>query len=209
MLRLRENLISDEGWMHEALGIWDDEGGDKAFGPGVWQDGAADRDEMPTVGAVGIGTTWDRDWTSIGAAAHDGTETWVWSSDRGRKTAWVARRAKEIQDRHGCKVVVCGTGPSAPLIPDLEREGVDVTIASAGDYMDACAAIYDRAQEKALRHRPDDAILNDSVEAAERTKGERWRWDRQAPGAEVDALEAVTLASWAASPDYDLMESFI
>lgn len=204
MLRLRENLISDEGWMHEALGIWDDEGGDRAFGPGVWGDGAAERDDMPTVGAVGIATTWDRAWTSIGAAGRDGDETWVWSSDRGRKTGWVARRAKDIQDRRGCKVVVAGTGPSSSLVADLEREGVDVTIASAGDYMDACSAIYDKAQEKRLRHRPDDDDLNDSVDGAERKgSGDRWRWDRQTPGTPVDMTEAVTLAAWGADMEDD------
>jgi hypothetical protein len=202
MLRLRENLITDEGWRHEALGIWDDEGGDRAFGPGVWGDGYAERDDMPVVRAVGIATTWDRSWSSIGAAGLVGDETWVWSSDRGRKTGWVARRAKEIQYRHGCRVVVAGTGPASPLIPELEREGVDVTVLHAGEYMDACLALFDRAQEKSLRHLPDDSELDDSVEGAEQKKvGDRFRWDRQTPGADTSMLEGVTLAAAGADMD--------
>jgi hypothetical protein len=204
MLRLRDNLISDEGWMHEALGIWDDEGGDKAFGPGVWGDGLADMEQMPTVRAVGVATSWNRAWTSIGASGVDGSEKWVWSSDRGRRTGWVPRRAKEIQDRHGCKVVVAGSGPTSALIADLEREGVTVTIASAGDYMDACASLLDDATEKSLRHRPDDEELNTAVDGAQQKRvGDRFRWDRQTPGVDVEMLEAVTLAAWGADMDDD------
>lgn len=209
LLRLRRKLTPDD-FLREGLGIWDEEGGKAAFGFGVWENAATDRRDRPPVGAVGVATSWDRVWSSIGAAAVVDDETWVWSSQRGKKTAWIVTEAKRIQETYGCPVVVAASGPAGALIPDLEAAGVDVTKVSSGEYCDACAAIYDTAQEKQLRHLPDDADLNDAVMGADaRPVGDRWMWGRKTSIADVSMLEAVTLAASAAAPAYDVTESVL
>jgi hypothetical protein len=58
--------------------------------------------------------------------------------------------------------------------------------------------------KKSLRHRPDDEELNTAVDGAQQKRvGDRFRWDRQTPGVDVEMLEAVTLAAWGADMDDD------
>ena len=195
MLRLRENLVSDEAWLREALGIWDEIGVTHVFGPGAWEDCGVE-DLAPAVDAIGLAVSVDRKWSSIGAAGASGA---VGVADRREGTGWLVPEAQRIQSERGCPVVIAGTGPAADLIPALEAAGVRLTIAKGGDSADACAGIFDAVRDKRLSH-PNHPELNAAVAGAKQRKREdRWSWDRRNSAHDISPLEAVTLALWAAT----------
>lgn len=199
MLRLRENLPSDDAWKREALGIWDEIGRTYVFGPGAWED-CADPDATPgEVAAIGLAVSVDRDYASIGACGPSGDRLAIGAVDRREGAGWVVPEAKRIQGERDCPVVIAGTGPAADLIPALEAAGVELTIAKGGDMRDACAGIFDAVREKRVIHAA-HPILDLAVYGAhKRMREDRWVWDRRNSEADVSMLEAVTLALWGAS----------
>lgn len=205
MLRLRENLLSDEAWLREALGIWDEIGVSHVFGPGAWEACGAEI-AAPKPDVIGLAVSVDRAWASIGAARG----SLVGVADRRDGTGWLVPEAKRIQRKHGCAVVIAGTGPAADLIPALEAAGVRLTIAKGNDSADACAGIFDAVREGRLQH-PNHPELNAAVAGAKQRKREdRWVWDRRNSTHDISPLEAVTLALWGASikrGNYDVADS--
>ena len=166
--------------------------------PGVmpnWEACATASEPPEWIGAIGLAVSFDRDWSSIGAATRSEGVTTVGAVERRAGVGWLVPEAKRIQDERHCAVVVDGKGPIADLIPALEAAGVNVTVATTADVLDACASIFDSVQDRTLAHPAhpdlDAAVLN----ATKRAVGDRWAWGRK--GADVSMLEAVTLASWA------------
>ena len=200
MLRLRENLPSDDAWRREALGIWDEIGKTHVFGPGAWEACGDDTAVLPdVVGAVGLGGAVDRAWSSIGGAGLVGDRVAVGAIDRRDGVGWLVPEAKRLQDRYDCAVVIAGTGPIADMIPALEAAGVRLTIAKSGDAADACAGIFDAVRDGRLVH-PNQPILDTAVAGAQkRLRMDRWTWDRRNSECDISMLEAVTLALWGAS----------
>ena len=148
--------------------------------------------------AVGLAGNLDRTIGSIGAAVplSDGRLR-VGKVDRAEGIEWLVDRAKELQDRYDCEVVVDEKGPIGDLIPALEAAGVRVRKANLNDYVAACADIYDRVQGRRLVHEghPD---LDKSVEGARwRTVGDRRVFGRKQSEEDIALTEAVTLAAWA------------
>ncbi len=212
MLRLRENLATDDAWRREALGIWDEVGKTHVFGPGNWE-GCAVPGLLPEqkVDAIALASGVDRDQASIGACTVVDGVARVGAVDRRDGVGWVVPEAKRIQDERNCAVVIAGTGPTSDLIPALESAGVRLTIARGGDMADAFAGIFDAVTERRLQH-PDHPYLNAAVAGAKKRKREdRYVWDRRNSSHDVSMLEAVTLALWGASvsPSYNIFDSVL
>lgn len=217
MLRLRENLASDEAWFREALGIWDELQKNYAFGAGKWEGCALDKDPGPHVDAIALAVSMDRLSASIGAAGaitvDDRPRLMVAEVDRREGTGWLVPEAWRIHQGQGCPVVVARS--AADLIPALEAVGFvageTLIIARSGDSQDACAQIFDRVQQGVLAHANHDELDKSVYGAHRRTiNGERWVWDRKNSVTDVSMLEAVTLAAWHAAladRDYDVLES--
>lgn len=148
--------------------------------------------------AVGLASNLDRTVGSIGAAVPlDDGRLRVGKVDRAEGIDWLVGRAKELQDRYDCEVVVDEKGPIGDLIPALEDAGVRVTKANLNDYVAACADVYDRVQARRLIHEghPD---LDKSVEGARwRTVGDRRVFGRKQSEEDIALTECVTLAAWA------------
>lgn len=196
-LRLRKKL-GEESFLREGLGIWEDLTGALAFGIGKWEacSGGARPDDLP-VGGLALAVSYELTHGAIGAAALDDDLMHVKPLMHGKGTNWLVPAAKELQAVHDVELVVDGGGPAADLIPDLADAGVRLHIADTGDVLDACAGIYKRVQDGALRHQSyrelDDAV----AVAVRRDVGDRWAWGRRKSTADISALEAVTLADWA------------
>ena len=193
--------LPPEEFARERLGWWDEPGLVKpAFGVGAWEACGVEAGERPPVAAIGVAVSIDRAWASIGAAAPLPDDRFhVGATERRRGTAWVVSRVRDIQRDHGCKVVIDGRGPGATLIDDLDRAGVDVTVASSGDVLDACAGIYDRVQNGQLEHMHDGELDDAVAGATPRSVGDRWMWGRKTSAFDVSMLEAATLALWGAA----------
>jgi len=198
MLRLRENLPSDDSWNREGRGVWDEIGQTHVFGPGAWEACAVDG-LTPAADAIGLAVSVDRAWSSIGAAGQSGERLAVGIADRREGTGWLVPEAQRIQAERSCPVVIAGTGPAADMIPALEAAGVRLVIAKGNDAADACAGVFDAVRDKRLAH-PEHPELNAAVAGAKQRKREdRWVWDRRNSAHDISPLEAVTLALWGAN----------
>ena len=212
MLRLRDNLASDDAWRREGLGIWDELGTTHVFGPGAWEACAVPK--MPpeaSIDAIALASGVDRDQASIGACTVVDGVAKIGAVDRRDGVGWIVPEAKRIQDERNCAVVIAGTGPTSDLIPALESAGVRLTIARGNDVADAFATIFDAVREKRLQH-PDHPYLNAAVAGAKKRKREdRYVWDRRNSAHVVSMLEAVTLALWGAAvaPSYNILDSVL
>jgi phage terminase large subunit-like protein len=160
--------------------------------------GAAD---LPAATAIGVSVSLDRDWTSIGVAGilDDGTPL-VAAAHRRLGTDWAAIEAARISTTYDIPAVVDVGGPAGELMAQqIEEEGGTVVRAKLGDYVTACADIYDRAHRRAVKH-TNAPNLNTQV------AGARWRsvgdgrrvFGRKQSETDIDMLEAVTLALWGA-----------
>lgn len=199
MLRLRENLPSDDSWKREALGIWDEIGKTHVFGPGAWEACAVEGVKPENVTALAVAVSIERDHASIAAAGPCEVGVRVGAVDYREGTGWLVPEVKRIQAERDVPVVIAGTGPAADLIPALDAAGVRLTIARSNDAADAFAGIFDAVREGRLEH-PDQLRLNTAVAGAhKRRRDDRWVWDRKNSETDISMLEAVTLALWGAT----------
>lgn len=113
-------------------------------------------------------------------------------------TGWVTIRMRELLRRHGrCPVVIATSSPAGALIPELRREGVEVTDADSGQVMDADAQFFDQVTQGTVRHRAYPELDSSIERAMRRPVGKRWVFDARDPDQEVTVLQGVSLAAWA------------
>lgn len=191
ILRMRKKL-SAESFPREGLGLWDEES--KAGVLPGWG-GLRSSDELPKPACIGLAVSIDREWSSIGACGLADGVLRVGGVDRREGTAWVVAEVRRITTEHQIPVVLDEKGPAADLLADLEDSGVEVVRAKPGDYLDACAGIYDHAKAGTIRHLGDQWTNAANLNAKQQAVGDRWRWGRKK--GDVSMLEAVTLAAWA------------
>jgi hypothetical protein len=202
ILRMRKKLGADS-FLREGLGLWDED--DKAGALPGWG-GLVSRDPLPAPAFIGLAVSIDREWSAIGACGLDGDLLRVGGVDRRPGTAWVVAEVKRITTEHGIPVVLDERGPAADLLDDLESAAVVVTRAKSGDYLDACAGLYDAVKAGTVRHLGDQWTNAAVMNAKQQPVGDRWRWGRKK--GDVSMLEAVTLAAWATTArNYDPLTS--
>jgi hypothetical protein len=183
----------------ERLGWWDDPGVvAPAFGAGVWEALKIPDGSRPKAGAIGIAVSFDRAWGSIGSAGRlpDG-RVLIGAVKRRQGTSWLVSEAARIQRDHGCQVVVDEKGPAGPLLDELRDAGVELTVVGVNAACDACADVYDAAQDARVAHMGDDDLDAAVMGATARPVGDRWMWGRKTSLSDVSMLEAATLAHWA------------
>jgi len=214
ILRMRKKLGA-ESFLREGLGIYDDEEVEEevpALLPSWGLRARPDLEPPEVLGAIGIGVSVDRAWSSIATAGQldDGT-VFVAPHDRRRGTAWVAAEAKRIQDDHSCAVVIDGRGPGRNLITALEDEGVNLTIAGTSDAMDAVSGFYDDVEledrkgddgqpvdvdDPPLVHSDEDELNEAFACAVPRDVGDRWLIARRKSEGDTSMAEGAVLARW-------------
>lgn len=194
------SLMSPETFARERLGWWGDPAAasSTAFGEGQWAackvDGLA-----PVVHSLGAAVSWDRQYASIGAAGMSGEQMIVGSVDHRPGTGWLVPELLRLQTEYQCAVVVDGKGPTSDLIPAMGAAGINVTVLTTTDVLDAAASIYDRVQARTLAH-PGHPSLDLAVAvAAKRPVGDRWTWARKTSAGDISMLESATLAAHSAA----------
>ena len=198
MLRLRKNLPSDDSWMREGLGIWDDaaKGRWLVIPRRTWQIRQVPSPPRLENLALAVAASWpDAERCSIGAAAvHEG-RLMVQAVDSRPGRAWVPGRLAELTERFKpCAVVVRDRGPTAALHAELKAADVDLVTPWVKESATAFRLFNDavtQGEPVPLGHF-DQEELNAAVAAAKRRPaGDGWVWDQPEP-----ELEAVTLAAW-------------
>ena len=201
MERMRENLLSDESWMREAFGIWDEDGDTRVITASVWDDLAAagpDEGAEPTALAVDMYPTRTLSvaacWSSEGSAHVEIVATED-GNDTEATARWIAERSRRIP------VVVYAGGAAGALIPILKRHGVKVVSASASDMSKAAGLLYDELHAERVTHAAQPQ-LDIAVAGARRRaigKGGAWGWDFKESKTDIAPLVAVSLALWGAA----------
>lgn len=204
ILRMRKKL-GPESFLREGLGIWDE---DARVGvlPG-WPKCATD-EEPPPATVIGLAVSLDTEWGSIGAAGAwpDGRVN-VGAVERRRGTSWLVAEAKRIQTERDCDVVVDEKCPDADLIPDLEAEGVRVTVAKLNDVIEACSSLVNAVKDMQVTHQRTTELDDAIGVAAWRMVGDRKLFGRKQSAGDISMLEAVTLARRVAAVSYDVLDS--
>lgn len=218
MLRMKR-LLGAESFLREGLGIWDRVGGLGVFTAGAWSrcfigygpDGTTPLEPQGEPLALGIAADLDQTWLSLGVAGGNDGKHHLGSSLRMRADTEVelfAAEVRRIQVERGVPVAIDKKGPASFAIPALEDAGVDLTLLSLDEFVQACSDLRSAVEQGAVTHGRYTA-LDEAVDAAGwRKVGERGRAFARKAG-DISSLEAVAVALWAATnaPDYDVLDS--
>lgn len=205
MLRLRENLPSEDAWLREALGLWDEAGTRYVIDPALWRTRAPENglpDYLPAERfALAVDVSPDRSVASVGFAGLRPDGEWHVELDEQRNgTGWIVEYVKRrLQGNDIRSVVVDEASPAASLLEDFARERVKVTTTTARDMAKACGQFYDGVVEGWLHH-IDQPQLNASLGGAAKRPllDGAWGWSRKTATSDITALVACTLALWGA-----------
>jgi hypothetical protein len=204
MLRLRENLPSDDAWLREALGIWDEDASGGMFKPARWSELESAEASMESVSAFCVEAQVDwatsRRRVSIAAAGPHGGQVAVEVVDREWGTDWAIDRLVELAQRHKVsRVVIDEGGGAADLIPGAKAAGLDVVSVATKDVAAATAAFIDAMADGTVIHGPQPE-LTDAIAAAKPKSYRDGGFLLAAAKSQVDLtpLKAVILAHWLA-----------
>ncbi len=213
MLRLRENLPSDDAWFREALGIWDQVQRKGVLPVPSW---AAAQDEASVAidrFALGVECGPDLAWASVGLAGQRADTDWhIELNDdqhtRGAGVAWVvphieAMVAANPQIR---AVVADVAGPIGALLE--QRNGrwffkdstVEVTPMRVTDLGQACSLVLNGVVTGWLHHIGQPQLSAAALAAGKRALADTgmWVWSRKSATSDITPIQSTTLALWGA-----------
>lgn len=209
MLRLRENLPSDEAWLREGLGIWDAAKGSGVIPAPSWRDQADERSIAVDRFALGVECGPDLAWASVALAGQRADGSWHMELDddqhtRGRGVAWLvphleATVAANPQIR---AVVVDVAGPIAALLEkranrwffkNTKLEATPVKVAELGA---GCSRVLDGIVTGWLWHIGQPQFTAAALPAGKRPLGDTgmWVWSRKTAESDITPIQAGTLA---------------
>jgi hypothetical protein len=186
------DLMSDEGFAREHLGVWDDPSGEALIDVGRWAELLAEEGPgSPQVFAVDASL----DGAVTVAGAGDGFVQ-VYGSHAG--TGWVTDRCLELDKEFLPSVWVMDEGGAAAwLIPELQDAGLNVVGAKSAQVAAAAAQFVDAVARGTVRHGRDaglDAAIGGCRPRQFRDGG--FFFGRRVSSVDVAPLVAVTLAYW-------------
>lgn len=198
MLRLRRNLKSDDSWLREGLGIWDDDGPSRwqVIPKAVW----LGRQVPPPPKLDGIALAVaashpDADWAAIAAAGRVGDQIAIQFVESRPGWAWVPERLEELRARwKPVAVVIRDRGPTSALHADLKARRVDVVTPWVKESAAAFRVFHDgviKGDPQPVVHFGQDQLTGAVRDGSRKPSGDGFLWDQPAP-----ELEAATLAVW-------------
>lgn len=209
MLRLRENLPSDEAWMREALGVWDQIRSVGVMPAPSWQ--AAEDPESLAVDRFALGVECGPDLTcaSVSLAGQRKDGEWHIELDddqhtRGAGVAWLIPHVQKLVAANPQirAVVVDVAGPIGPLLE--ERHGrwffrgstVQATPIKVADLGSGCSMLLDGIVTGWLHHIGQPQLTSAALSAGKRPLGDtgKWVWSRKLSTSDITQVQAATLA---------------
>lgn len=207
--RLRENVGSDEAWLREGLGVWDDDGQPAVLPLSRWSSlGDKSPDPSPHVGKVVLAVDSDpkRARTTIVAAGAraDGPPLVEITSDgdgipdNREGVDWALARIVKIHASGVVRTVVIDEmSAAASLIKPLTDAKVPVTTTNSRKLAQAWGQFYDAVVETGEITHLDDPLLSAAIRGAvTRPLGDAIALDRKKPTVDITPLTAATLALW-------------
>ncbi len=202
IIRMRQ-LLPEDDFRREALGIWDETGAAGVISPETWDaTGVPARRDGGTV-SFGVDMPPDRGEISIGACARypDGTahvELAECRSTHEHGTMWAVDWLADRWPRTAA-VVIDAQSPALSLLPDLRARHVKVTVTGARELGQATGRMLDMLAARTVTHLPDTAqpALADAALAVTLRPvghGGMTAWQRAGIDVDISPLVACTLA---------------
>ncbi len=210
MLRLRENLPSDDAWNREARGIWDVTQSKGVIPGPSWADAEDERSIAADRLSLGVEVGPDLAWASIGLAGQRSDGDWHIELDddqhtRGRGVAWLVPALEQLvaANPRVRAVVVDVAGPIAAL---LERRGnnrwyfkgtrLAVRSVKVAELGAGCAAILAGVVSGTVHHIGQPQLSTAALAAGKRPLGDTgmWVWSRKTAQSDITPIQACTLA---------------
>lgn len=195
--------LGPEAFAREHLGVWDPppaEGGEQLIPAGVWSRVLDEQSTVDDPVTFCLDLSWKRDTFAFGVAGRSkagGDHVELVEHGPHPGIDRLVARARELQDRHGGRVVLVAGSPAESLEEPLSAAGVDVLVLSVAEYVQACGDFFDAVHAGRVRHLG-QAALDAAVAGVERRwVGEAWCWGRKASSTDITPLVAVTAARWA------------
>ncbi|WP_130865840.1 hypothetical protein [Acidipropionibacterium timonense] len=215
-IRLNMQTVSDEhesmspeGFCRERLGQWDRATlSASAIPVGKWAESAVD--DVEPAGPKSFGVAFSRTGASVALAGALKTADAIHveviagqSGDMGHGLGsladWLAARWQET-----AQIVMAGAS-SPTLAAELADRGVPqrmVVVANTGQYVEACAGLLDAVKSGTLTHPagagPRDMLEASVASAVQKPRGSGWGWRSSRRDGDEIAIEAASLAVWAA-----------
>ena len=206
ILRMR-NLLAEDSFRREALGIWDEHAARQAIDPELWKRAEATTIPDGGVASYALDMPPDRGSLVIGNALRlpDGTALIQMAAIRDARrygTQWAVEWLHERWAKTAA-VVIDAQSPAMSLLPDLKKAGVRVTVTSMAEMGRAYGRFQDMLNDGQLKHLPDDAQpqLAAAVHGAiTRNLGASGAlaWNKLGADVDISPLVACTLALYGA-----------
>lgn len=206
IMRMR-NLLSEDSFRREALGIWDENASQAAIDPGKWK--ALETTSIPDGGVLNFGLDMppDRSVLTIGCAIRlpDGRAVIQMADVKDARhdgIAWAVGWLKEKWPKTA-SVVIDAQSPAMSLLPDLKTAHVKVTVTNTQEMGRACGRFFDMLNQQTLLHLPDadQPQLADAVRGATLRPlghGGAFAWNKLGTDIDISPLVACTLALYGA-----------
>ncbi|WP_205775913.1 hypothetical protein [Micromonospora tulbaghiae] len=214
MLRLRENLPSDEAWLREGLGIWDSVKGSGVIPAPSWKTQGDELSIAVDRFALGVECGPDLVCASVALAGQRADGGWHMELDddqhtRGRGVAWLVPhvRATVAANPQIRAVVVDVAGPIAALLEqhggrwyfkraDPAEPRIEVTPVKVAELGAGCSRVLDGIVTGWLWHIGQPQFTAAALPAGKRALGDTgmWVWSRKTAESDITPIQAGTLA---------------
>ncbi|KFI97823.1 terminase [Bifidobacterium stellenboschense] len=206
ILRMR-NLMAEDSFRREALGIWDETAAHRAIDPTQWEQAAVDAEHVDKTGLVGyaLDMSPDRSTLAIGGAIRhpDGgihVELREFKATKQAGSMWAVDYIADHWPKTA-SVVIDGQSPAMALLADLKARHVRPIVTNASDMGRACGLFLDLLRDHKLTHLPDKdapALAQAVANATTRNIGQSGAvgWNKMGGDIDISPLVAVTLAAY-------------
>lgn len=213
MLRLRKNLLSDESWMREALGVWDPVRTGGVIPLDSWTDRADEKSRVDGPVALGVEIGPDLAWASVSLSGQRADGDWhVELVENRNGAAWVDGYLGALleMNKNIRGVVVDVGGPIKTVVVQRGARymlgDVLLTPLRVVDLTTACLRVLDGTVTGWLRH-----IDQPQLTAAAQSAGKRqiadtgtWVFSRKSTTSDITPIQSVTYALWGAQNESKL-----
>lgn len=188
MLRMKKNL-SDDSYIREALGIWDDGRGETPLAQ-HWPTRLDPKMVRPSPPQWGLAVSTDRAWATIDSS--DGTRVEVAANRQG--TGWVVAECQRLTNTHGGVIALNPSSPAGSLLKALTDAGVPIREVGGASWAQACGNFHDAVMQSRISHRGDPELDLAVRKAVTRPSGESWVWSQRLSPVDIGPLCAAALA---------------
>lgn len=220
MLRMRENLGSDEAWRREALGIWDAKATAGVIPAPSWMEQADEQSMATDRQTLGVEVGRDLAWASIALAGQRPDGDWHIEVDddqhtRGQGVAWLVPALEHlvVNNPQIRAVVADVAGPIKALLEERNgrwwlkgtSEGVriEITPVKVAELGTACSLVLSGIVTGWLWHIGQPQLSAAALAAGKRALGDTglWVWNRRGAESDITPIQAGTLALHGAQAD--------